>query len=119
MPFYGDDFFSAMVGKSNEVIVAYMRAIWHYWRHRQCRGLRDDDESLRQICMVFDSAKWPAIKAVVFGELFEMDEDGLWHQKRAQEEYTKSKARYDALVDYGKRGGHASWMKRKSNRGIS
>lgn len=103
MPFYWPDFWHAVEGFSDSAIVAYQRALSHYWHHNHCRGLQDDDEFLRRLCRI-EKSEWQKIKQIVFDndKFFTMDGDGLWHQKRAQEEWIKSSAKYDAAVKGGR-----------------
>ena len=91
MPFHFRVFFEATDGQPDYVGYAYLRAICHYWGHKCCTGLDNDDESLRAICRV-DESKWPRVKAFVFNnrDCFALDHNGLWQQKRAQEEWEKS-----------------------------
>lgn len=93
MPFHFRAFFEATDGQPDYVTLAYLRAICHYWGHKCCAGLDDDDESLRAICRS-DEARWPKVKSFVFdnADCFAMDSNGKWQQKRAQEEWEKSTA---------------------------
>lgn len=104
MPFYGDDFYRAVESYGRDISDAYLRALWHYWTHEHCEGLRDDSEALRRICRC-SAEEWTSIKEVVFDnrKFFTLGEDGMWHQKRCQIEWVKAKALYDAAV----RGGNS------------
>jgi uncharacterized protein YdaU (DUF1376 family) len=106
MPFFGKDFFLAMDGHSELVLAAYLRAIWNYWSNTACQGLKNDKEFLRRVCHV-DAAEWDSVFETIFDndKFFTLAADDLWHQKRAQEEYEKTKAKYDAVV----RGGQNRW----------
>ena len=106
MPFYGRDFYAAVEGHSEAVEMGYMRAIWHYWAHTHCEGLKDDDAFLRRLTRC-PANQWKETKRVIFGEFF-FERDGLWHQKRAKEEYDKIKARAEAR----QAGGRATAQKR-------
>ena len=97
LPFYGNDFFGAVEGYDNNVIVGYMRALWHYWHHHHCDGLPDDDQYLQRICRC-EAAFWMRTKGVIFnGTDFFTKIDGKWHQKRARQEYA------DAIEGFEKR----------------
>jgi uncharacterized protein YdaU (DUF1376 family) len=114
MPFYGNDFLAAVEGHSDGVFRAYVCAIWHYWHNNHCKGLPNDVEYLRKICRR-DKDEWPDIYAVVFDndKFFVFGEDGLWHQKRAEEEWAKSKAKYEGCSIRGKAGATARWRGKK------
>ena len=96
MPFFGNDFFAAVEGYSAVIVAAYLRAIWHYWHQMGCKGLRNDELYLRNICRV-DSSEWPEVQQVLFysGHFFK-NENGLWQQKRAKEIYQKQMATIEA-----------------------
>jgi uncharacterized protein YdaU (DUF1376 family) len=106
MPLYGNDFFSAMEGRSDKVVVSYIRLLWYYWNHNHCKGMEDDDDTLRRIARR-DKDEWPAIRSILFdnNKYFCQNEDGLWTQKRADEEWAISKSKYEAAVN----GGKARW----------
>jgi uncharacterized protein YdaU (DUF1376 family) len=110
MPLFGNDFFSAVNPHSPVIGMAYLRAIWHYWRETHCRGLPDDQEQLRRICAV-DKDEWPSVCAVVFDndKFFTQDSEGIWHQKRAEEEWKKAKSKYDAAVKGGQMTAKKRW----------
>lgn len=112
MPFYGDDFFTAIRGYSSTIQIAYLRAIWHYWSHTHCQGLKNDSQFLRCICEV-DSTEWGEVEGVVFDNdiFFCLGEDGKWHQKKASDIYQDSIKSYEAKVKAGKKGGIAKSRK--------
>lgn len=97
MPFYGNDFFQAVTGQPDIIVASYMRALWHYWNHEKCGGLKDDREYLRLVCRV-DKADWPHVMSVVFDneKFFTLENDLHWHQKRALEEWIKARKAYEA-----------------------
>ena len=99
MPFYWADFWEAVEGLPSDTIVGYQRALSHYWGHAHCKGLRDNDEFLRRLCRI-DKLEWSEAKRVIFdnAKFFTMGEDGLWHQKRASQEWEKSLALYQAKL---------------------
>ncbi|TAK94678.1 DUF1376 domain-containing protein [Patescibacteria group bacterium] len=87
MPFYGNDFFAAVEGHGESFVSAYIRALWHYWHVNHCEGLKNDNGFLRRVCRC-NASDWPGTGPVIFGEYFLL-ENGLWHQKRAREEWLK------------------------------
>lgn len=98
-PFYGNDFFQALEGYSDCVIVGYLRALWHYWHHCHCDGLPDDDEYLRRICHC-ETGNWVRTKGVIFDndKFFRLD-SGKWHQGRCRDEHTRTIVAYNAKVE--------------------
>lgn len=97
-PFYGNDFFQAVDGYSDAVIVGYLRALWHYWNHLHCSGVPDDDEYMRKICHC-DQTVWLRTKGIIFdNERFFKLEDGKWHQGRMKKERDKTISAYNAKV---------------------
>lgn len=96
MPLYGNEFINATDGLPLVAKWAYFRAIWHYWHNNHCKGLKPDEDSLRDICHV-DREDWPMVYDLIFttDQFFVQDEAGLWQQKRAQEEWNKSIAKYE------------------------
>lgn len=116
MPFYGDDYFTAVAGWPEKAAQSYLRAIWHYWKHEQCKGLRNEDEYLRRVCQC-DKDDWEEVRGYVFDndKAFTLDadpdRDSQWQQGRAQREYDASKAKYESAVRRGKMGGPAKWKK--------
>lgn len=98
MPYYGNDFEAATKGFSPSTKWAYLCAIWHYWHHTHCAGLPDDNESLRRICEV-EMIDWGRIKGQVFNSPFFTLTDGVWHQSRSREIYTKWDKAYKAKVE--------------------
>jgi uncharacterized protein YdaU (DUF1376 family) len=113
MPFYGGDFLSATSGMSDACFRCYLRAIWHYWHHSHCEGLKNDSEELRRICCA-DRENWDEVYEQIFNdEFFYLGEDDKWHQKRAYEEWQKSSEQYQKVLDRAKAGASARWSKRK------
>ncbi len=108
MPLYGNDFFSAVEGRTASVAVAYLRALWHYWHHYHCAGLPPDSDYLRRVCHA-DKDDWPSVEPVVFGKLFFQDTHGLWQQKRAQHEYAKALASYTKRLANSEALSSARW----------
>lgn len=113
MPFVGSDFFQAMAGQTDTVTVAYLKLLWHNWNHLSCAGLKDDDDYLRKIAQV-DSADWPDVRAV----LFDNDKgfillDDVWHQKRQDDIWNKSKELYDKKCQQTEVARKARWKNRR------
>lgn len=106
MPFYGDAFFNAVKGKKPFVKVAYLQLLWHYWSHRNCEGLENNDYSLMELSGAKES-EWPEVYEVLFksGEFFYIGEDGFWHQKRASIEWQKAKI----IMERNSKGGKNRW----------
>lgn len=116
IPFYYNDFFQAMAGYSGDVQMSYLRAICHYWHHG-CDGMPDDDDYLRRICHCQPSI-WPEVKAVVFDNRFYFKlAGGLWHQKRANHEYTKTMEIYAARSESGRRAMQSRWHNKRITNG--
>jgi len=98
LPFYGNDFFQALEGYSDGVVIGYLRALWHYWHHCHCKGLPDDDEYLKRVCRSQDH-NWARTKGIIFdGERFFRIQDGAWHQPRCLREYQHTQRVYEAKV---------------------
>jgi uncharacterized protein YdaU (DUF1376 family) len=87
MEFDWPEFWIAVKGRSNAVIVAYLHALTYYFHHLHCRGVLDDDKLMRSICEC-DQSDWREVKPIVFGDFFKK-EDGLWHQKRNRQLYAQ------------------------------
>jgi uncharacterized protein YdaU (DUF1376 family) len=102
MPFAGNDFFSATRPHPPETGLAYLKALWHYWHHNHCRGLPEITEYLRRICEV-ERDSWEATRSVVFDnvDFFTLGEDGLWHQKRCDEEWKIKESLYRRAINGG------------------
>lgn len=112
MPMFWPEFWLAVEGHPDVVTVGYLRALSFYWHHEHCEGLRNDDEYLRKICRI-DRECWPEAKAVIFDNdrFFVMDVDGLWRQKRADEEWSKAVNNYKTCVKRAHAGAKARWKK--------
>jgi uncharacterized protein YdaU (DUF1376 family) len=113
-PLYGNDFFEAIAGYSDNVGLGYLRALWHYWNHTGCEGLPDDDEYLRRVCCC-DASAWVRTKGIIFDNRYHFRlEDGVWHQPRCRVEYKKSLEAYETLSKRGKNGAAARWKRNTS-----
>lgn len=98
LPFYGNDFFQALEGYPDTLIVSYLRALWHYWHHFHCEGLPDDDEYLLRVCRC-EKATWARTKGVLFdNDRFFKLESGKWHQTRCRCEHDRALEIYSAKV---------------------
>ena len=99
IPLYGNEFFQAVEGLSEQNVSRYLRILWHYWHHTHCRGLLNDDEQLRRIARC-DKSEWPETKQILFdSDNFFRKEEGLWHQGRCRETYRQkleTAQRYEA-----------------------
>jgi uncharacterized protein YdaU (DUF1376 family) len=102
MPMFWNEFWQAVEGLDDRIIVAYLRALSHYWHHTNAGGIDDDDDKLRRLCRQ-DKDDWPVVRIAIFsrGGFFHLDH-GRWHSKRAKEEWNKSQMRYDSSVNGGK-----------------
>ncbi len=91
MPFDGPKFFEAVKSWPHSAIVAYLKALNHYWFHLGCEGLPDDTEKLRRICEC-DRGDWEEVLILVFDndKFFKQDSSGKWRQKRSDEEWNRS-----------------------------
>lgn len=96
MPFYGNDFFEAVSGYEDPVIVSYLKALWHYWHHTHCNGIPNDESYMRRICRC-DVSLWKATRPIVFGVLFRL-KGSLWHQDRCRAEYIRISTAYNNKV---------------------
>jgi uncharacterized protein YdaU (DUF1376 family) len=97
LKFYGSDFFEAVNGYSDAVCAAYLRALWHYFKHSHCDGLPNDSDYLRRVCRC-ELQSWAAVGGIVFGRFFQLI-DGKWHQERCREEYLTALEQYKRQVD--------------------
>lgn len=90
MPFYGDDFFSAVEMMGEVLGFKYLRCVWFYWSHLHCEGIPDDDEQMRNLCRC-ELGTWARTKGTIFdNDKFFVLESGKWHQKRARKEWNLS-----------------------------
>ena len=103
MPVYGYELNGALRGYKKNVKWSYWLALWFYWSHNHCAGLRNDDDYLRDICEC-DHEEWDFVRPVVFDneKFFTLDQDGLWQQIRAQKEWMKSQSKLESYSNGGK-----------------
>lgn len=107
--FDGNVFFQAVKGLPPYIALAYLRAIWYYIHHNHCKGLKDDDDFLMRLCEI-DLPRWKDARAIIFDDSqFFVLVGGLWHQKRAREDYKETKYQYEKKVSAGKKGAAARW----------
>jgi hypothetical protein len=102
MPLYGNDLFVATRGHPPYCCLAYIKAIWYYWHHNHCRGLKNDDYYLRGICEC-ELIHWEEVRNMVFDnqDFFTLDESGLWRQKRTDVEWEFAQNRYNRAMNGG------------------
>lgn len=94
MPFYWPTFWTAVKAWPYVAIVGYQKALTHYWFHLECKGLKDDAESLRKICEL-DKDEWEVCVELIFDndKFFKQDAKGLWRQKKADEVWAEAQKR--------------------------
>ena len=113
MKWYWDTFWGAVIGMPDHVIVAYQRCISHYYHHNHTVGLDDNERKLREMCRATDKPDevWEEIKGWIFDnkDFFFQDENGLWHQKRAHQEWNDAVQKYDAVVEKNKNAANKRW----------
>jgi uncharacterized protein YdaU (DUF1376 family) len=114
MPVYWNEFWMAVEGLPDSIIVAYQRCFSYYYHHNHCRGLPDDNEFLRKLCRC-DKSDWEYVRGTIFNNdrFFTQDRDGLWHQKRTEQEWNKSKEKYEKAVTRAKAGARGRWKKKR------
>lgn len=111
MPFYGDDFFSAVQMWDNGTVAMYVRCLWFYWSHAHCEGLPNDDDQLRTLCRC-DMGEWGRTKGRIFdGDKFFVLDGGKWHQKRCRSEYQKAEEVATNRSEVGRLGAKTRWSK--------
>ena len=109
------DFFHAIEGLDDDVGLGYLRAIWHYRSHNHCRGLENDSEMLRRICRI-EKDRWEVAMGIIFDNhfFFVMDENGVWHQKRAESDWIEDSLAYQRRCSIGQKANKIRWSKKKS-----
>jgi len=117
MPFFWPKFWEAVKSWPYSAIVAYQKALTHYWFHLKCKGLPDDSEKLRKICET-DKDDWDEVCGLVFDndEFFRQDSSGLWRQKKADKEWAVclEKIKFNkARAAAGGRANKANWEARR------
>lgn len=110
-PLFGPVFTAAVEGHDDHVTAAYIFALLNYWHVTHCEGLEDNPEKLRRICRQ-ERDDWDQVHPIIFGAFFHL-EDGLWHQKRAREEWEKAKKIMAKRSTAGKLGAMARWDRPK------
>lgn len=115
--FDGDSYFRAVAGHPDCVQIGYLKAIWYYRSHNHCKGLENNSEFLRRICEV-DKEHWEAAFGVIFdnNEFFTMDAEGLWHQKRAEQDWLEDSLGYQRRCQISQSANNARWGKKKGKK---
>jgi len=111
MRFYFRDFFEAIDGLPDSIGLGYLRLIGHYWGNNHTKGLENNPEVIRKICRI-ERDEWQEWQDTILGRFFELDEDGMWQQKRAQLLWAETNANYQSAVNRGKAGAAAKWQNR-------
>lgn len=98
-----NEFWPAVEGLADHVIIGYQRALSYYYQHNHCHGLKNDDEFLRKLCRI-DKDQWPDARDLIFDndKFFLLGQDDLWHQKRASDDYKQAEKDYKNAVNRGK-----------------
>jgi len=110
MPFFGDDFSSAVKMFPKNIKWIYLDCLWHYWSHTHCSGLPNDDVLLRELCAC-ELPEWVRIKGLIFdNDKFFVLQGGKWHQLRCREEYKKAGGISESRSESGKKGAIARWQ---------
>jgi uncharacterized protein YdaU (DUF1376 family) len=108
IPLYGNEFLAAVRGHPSCVAIGYLRALWYYWHHSHCSGIKNEDGFMRRICELGND-EWEVAQTVIFGDFFQLGEDGLWHQGRASAEWEKSVENYNMAKNRAIAGAKARW----------
>lgn len=103
-------YFAAVEGHSSDIKWGYWKAIAYYRCHNHCRGLENNDDFLRRLCEI-DKDKWEHAKSIIFGggEFFSMDENGLWHQKKAEMDWMEDVQSYEMRVRRSESANKKRW----------
>ena len=110
MPMYWVDFWMAVEGQSDTIVVAYMRGLSFYWHHNHCVGLKDDSEFLRKVFRI-EKDEWPNVQEILLdgNHFFRLDPvTNLWHQDRCRAEWERQVASYNAQQARAIAGGEAN-----------
>jgi hypothetical protein len=110
--FVPGDFAIAMAGQSPQIKWAYWNTITHYRCHNHCRGLENDDKFLRRLSELETDSDWLIFKALIFGEYFTLDENGIWQQLRTQIDYIEDREKMDKWIKRGRAGESGRWNKK-------
>ena len=111
--FVPGDFAIAMAGQSPQIKWAYWNTITHYRCHNHCKGLENDEKFLRRLSELETDEDWKVFFALVFGDLFTLDENGLWQQMRAQIDYAEDKLKLEKWKRRGLAGAAGRWGKKR------
>ena len=109
MPMYWPAFWNAVEGQEDSFIVAYERLLSHYWHHTKCQGLKDDDNFLRRLARK-NELEWVELRPLLLdGDKYFWICNGVWHQKRALEEWGKAFEAYQKKLERTKEMNRARW----------
>ena len=111
--FVPGDFAIAMAGQSPQIKWAYWNTITHYRCHNHCKGLENDEKFLRRLSELETDEDWKIFFTLVFGDLFTLDENGLWQQMRAQIDYAEDKLKLEKWKRRGLAGAAGRWGKKR------
>lgn len=104
MPIYIGDYMADTAHLSTEQHGAYLLLLFAYWKNRG--PLPDSDQKLARITKL-SMRKWKLNRGVM-SEFFEI-KNGLWHQKRADEEIERSTRVKKTRSAIGQAGAAARW----------
>lgn len=108
MPFYVGDYLKDTLRLTTLQHGAYVLLLCAYWTGGP---LPDDDDALAAIAKL-GMPDWKRVRTTL-GKLPFFDiRDGLWHQKRADEELSKAQTRYERAIA----GAHAMHKQRRSKK---
>ena len=79
------------------------------------KPLSSDRQSLYRICRAFSKREREAVDSVV-GQFFRHAEDGLLHNKRADEEIEKRRKYLKERSDAGRQGAERRWHREQASR---
>jgi uncharacterized protein YdaU (DUF1376 family) len=100
MPLYIADYLADTQHLTRDEHGAYLLLMMAYWRTGT--ALPDDDKRLAAICKA-SPKEWKELRPTL-AEFFTVG-DGVWHQKRIEEEYAKAMAFYAKQKANGSKGG--------------
>ena len=108
MPVFTDALIGDTLHLSAEEFGAYCLILFATWRNNG-RALPDDDRKLARICRT-NIMRWrKSLRPKLVG-FFNL-EDGFWHQKRLEKEWSLVHKKIQNATEVGKRGAAAKWLK--------